>query len=54
MSAWVKRMKKVQEIIDQIAKADITECVINTMSGPPPEVIHDRTQRTHIQSQDRV
>ena len=30
-----------------IHKGGLPECVVSTMSGPPPETAPDRTQRTH-------
>ena len=38
----------------QIHKGGLPECVVSTMSGPPPETAQDRTQTkdTHTQSQD--
>ena len=33
--------------LDRYTRAGLPECVISTMSGPPPKTKQDRTQRTH-------
>ena len=33
--------------LDRYTRAGLPECVVNTMSGPPPKTKQDRTQRTH-------
>ena len=30
--------------LDRYTRAGLPECVVSTMSGPPPETAHDRTQ----------
>ena len=35
--------------LDRYKRAGLPECVVSTMSGPPPETTQDRTQRTHTQ-----
>ena len=39
--------------LDIYTRAGLPECVVSTVSGPPPKTALDRTQRTHAQSQDR-
>ena len=39
--------------LDRYTRAGLPDCVVSTMSGSPPETAQDRTQRIHIQSQDR-
>ena len=38
--------------LDRYTRTGLPECVVSTMSGPPPETTQDRKQRTHTQSQD--
>ena len=40
--------------LDRYTRACLPECVVSTMSGPPPKTTQDRTQRTHTQSQDKL
>ena len=40
-------------ILDRYTRAGLPECVVSTISGPPPMTTQDRTQRSHTQSHDR-
>ena len=39
--------------LDRYRRAGLPECVVRTMSGPPPKTTPDRTQTKYTQSQDR-
>ena len=41
--------------LDRYTRAGLPECVVSTMSGPPPKTTQDgtKTKDTHTQSQDR-
>ena len=43
----------IDQNITHLYKAGFPESVVNRMSGPSPEATQDRTQRTHIQPEDR-
>ena len=36
--------------LDRYTRMGLPECVVSTISGPPPETAQDRTQRTHTHS----
>ena len=40
--------------LDRYPRAGLPECVVSTISGPPPKPIQHRTQRTHTQSQTEI
>ena len=37
--------------LDKYTRAGLHECLVSKMSGPPPEITQDVTQRTLAQSQ---
>ena len=49
---WFRYLKRSNihwtRTLDRYTRAGLRECVVNIMSGPPPETTQDRTKRTHI------
>ena len=39
--------------LDRYTRVGLPECVVSTMTGPPPKTTQVRTRRIHTQSQDR-
>ena len=43
----VGEQQSLDRTVDIYTRAGLPECVVSTMSGPPPETTQDRIQRTH-------